>query len=411
MTHEVDRMLDEIRQLAPSIASRAAEIEAARRMPADLVETLKAIGIYRMFVPRSHGGMELDLPQGLRVIVELAKIDGSVGWTAMIAGGSALIASLLNIQTYDQVYESGPDVILGGSSQPGGTAQPAPGGWRVSGRWPFASGCQQAEWMVGFCVMTKDGKPFPGYAGEDGPPLVRGFILPASEWQIEDTWHVAGLKGSGSHHIAIADKIVPESNFFHIEGGVPCLPGPLYQSVLELIPVMHSAFSVGVAKGALEELVAFANTGRRQLRAVTAMRDSELFQAELGRVGADLRAAQAFMEAQATSHWGHALAGTINDAALRMQSTQNAVWIASTCVRIADACFALGGGSALYNASPLQRRLRDLHAGAQHVVAQQRNYAAVGKLLLENRVSKTPASRAARSERQPRRRVISLNAS
>ncbi|WP_205965724.1 acyl-CoA dehydrogenase family protein [Paraburkholderia guartelaensis] len=116
MTHEVDRMLDEIRKLAPSIRTRAAEIEAARRMPSDLVETLKAIGIYRMFVPRSHGGMELDLPKGLRVIVELAKIDGSLGWTAMIASGSALIASLLNIRTYDQVYEGGPDVILAGSS-------------------------------------------------------------------------------------------------------------------------------------------------------------------------------------------------------------------------------------------------------------------------------------------------------
>ena len=392
MTNEVDRMLDEIRKLAPSIPSRAAEIEAARRMPSDLVETLKAIGIYRMFVPRSHGGMELDLPKGLRVIVELAKIDGSLGWLAMIASGGTLIASLLPIRTYDQVYESGPDAILAGSSQPAGTAQEATGGWRVSGRWPFASGCQQAQWMLGFCTMTKEGRPLPGRAGEDGPPLVRGFILPASEWRIEDTWHVAGLKGSGSHHIAIADKIVPEKNFFDIESGVPCLPGPLYQSVLELIPVMHSAFSVGVAEGALEDLVALANTGRKQHRAVTAMRDSELFQAELGRAEADLRAAQAFMEAQAASHWDHALAGTIDGDALRMQSTQNAVWIASTCVRIADACFALGGGSALYDASPLQRRLRDLHAGAQHVVAQQRNYAAVGRLLLENLVSKTPAA-------------------
>ncbi|MBC8741624.1 flavin-dependent monooxygenase [Paraburkholderia sp. UCT31] len=391
MTHEVDRMLDEIRKLAPSIPSRAAEIEAARRMPPDLVETLKAIGIYRMFVPRSHGGMELDLPKGLRVIVELAKIDGALGWLAMIASAGALFASLLRIRTYDQVYATGPDVILAGSSQPAGTAQAVTGGWRVSGRWPFASGCQQAEWMMGFCTMTKDGRPLPGCAGEDGPPLVRGFILPASEWRIEDTWHVAGLKGSGSHHIAIADKIVPERNFFDIENRVPCLPGPLYQSVLELIPVMHSAFSVGVAEGALGELVALANTGRRQQRAVTAMRDSELFQAELGRVEADLRAAQAFMEVQAASHWGHAQAGTINDDALRMQSTQNAVWIASTCVRIGDACFALGGGGALYDVSPLQRRLRDLHAGAQHVVAQQRNYAAVGRLLLEDLVPKTAA--------------------
>jgi alkylation response protein AidB-like acyl-CoA dehydrogenase len=113
------------------------------------------------------------------------------------------------------------------------------------------------------------------------------------------------------------------------------------------------------------------------------MRDSEMFQGELGRAEADLRAAQALLEVQAASHWRHALAGTIKDGALGMQSTQTAVWISSTYVRVADACFALAGGSALYNASPLQRRLRDIHVGAQHASVQQRQYAAIGKLRLD----------------------------
>jgi hypothetical protein len=130
------------------------------------------------------------------------------------------------------------------------------------------------------------------------------------------------------------------------------------------------------------ELVELANTGRRQLRAATAMRDSEMFQGELGRVEADLRAAEALLEVQAASHWRDALAGAIKDGAF-MQSTQTAVWISSTCVRVADACFALAGGSALYNASPLQRRLRDIHVGAQHAGVQQRQYAAIGKLRLD----------------------------
>jgi alkylation response protein AidB-like acyl-CoA dehydrogenase len=194
MTNAVDHMLAEIRKLAPEIPSRAAEIKTARRMPPDLVDKLKEIGLYRMFVPRSHGGLELDFPEGVRATAELGKIEGSLGWTAMIAMGSGLVTSLLPLETYNRVYENGPDVTLAGSSQPAGTAEAVPGG----GRWPFASGCQQAEWMLTFCIMTKDGKPLAGSAGDDGPPLVRGFILPASEWQIEDTWHVAGLKGTGS---------------------------------------------------------------------------------------------------------------------------------------------------------------------------------------------------------------------
>jgi indole-3-acetate monooxygenase len=383
MTNTVDHMLAEIRKLAPEIPSRAAEIEAARRMPPELVDKLKEIGLYRMFVPRSHGGLELDFPEGVRVTAELGKIEGSLGWTAMIAMGSGLVTSLLPLETFNRVYENGPDVALAGSSQPAGTAEAVPGGWCVSGRWPFASGCQQAEWMLAFCIMTKDGKPLAGSAGDDGPPLVRGFILPASEWQIEDTWHVAGLKGTGSNHIAIANKFVPETSFFNIENAVPCVPGPLYQAPLDFLPMTHSAFAVGAAQGAVNELVELANAGRRQLRAATAMRDSEMFQGELGRAEADLRAAQALLEVQAASHWRHALAGTIKDGALGMQSTQTAVWISSTCVRVADACFALAGGSALYNASPLQRRLRDIHVGAQHASVQQRQYAAIGKLRLE----------------------------
>jgi hypothetical protein len=248
MTNAVDHMLAEIRKLAPEIPSRAAEIKTARRMPPDLVDKLKKIGLYRMFVPRSHGGLELDFPEGVRVTAELGKIEGSLGWTAMIAMGSGLVTSLLPLETYNRVYESGPDVTLAGSSQPAGTAEAVPGG----GRWPFASGCQQAEWMLTFCIMTKDGKPLAGSAGDDGPPLVRGFILAASEWQIEDTWHVAGLKGTGSNHIAIANKFVPETSFFNIENAVPCVPGPLHQAPLDFLPMTHSAFAVGAAQGAVK---------------------------------------------------------------------------------------------------------------------------------------------------------------
>jgi alkylation response protein AidB-like acyl-CoA dehydrogenase len=273
-------------------------------------------------------------------------------------------------------------VIIAGSAQPAGTAEAAAGGWRVNGRWPFASGCQHAAWMFGFCVMTEDGKPLPGPAGEGGPPLVQGFFLPARDWQIEDTWYVAGLKGTGSHHIALRDTVVPAANFFELASGVPCLPGPLYQAVRQLLPLIHGAICVGIAEGALDEIVELANTGRQQLRAPVPMRDSETFQGELGRVAAEIGAARAFLQVQAASHWRHALAGTLKDEALFTQGTQTAIWLVTTCVRGADACFALGGGSALYETSPLQRRLRDLHVAAQHAAAQQRHYVSAGKLLL-----------------------------
>jgi indole-3-acetate monooxygenase len=382
MTNTAERLLADIRELAPVITARAAEIEAGRRIPPDLVEALRSIGVFRMFVPRSHGGLELDLPTALEIYQALSRIDGSVGWTAMIGGGCDLFAPLLPRHTYEQVYQNGPDVIIAGSAQPAGTAEAVAGGWRVNGRWPFASGCQHADWIFGVCVMTEGGKPLPGPASDGGPPLLRGVFLPARDWQIEDTWQVAGLKGTGSHHVVLRDTAVSAANFFNHANGVPCLSGPLYQAVLQLLPLMLGASSVGMAEGALDELVELANTGRQQLQAAVPMRDSETFQGELGRVAAELMAARAFLEVQAASYWRHALAGTLKDEALLTQSTQTAIWLATTCVRAADACFALGGSSALYETSPLQRRLRDLHTAAQHFSAQPRQYARAGKLLL-----------------------------
>jgi len=395
-------MLADIQALAPGIAARAAEIEAARQIPRDLVEVLRSIGVFRMFTPAPLGGLELELPAALEVIRALGRIDGSLGWAAMIGSGSALFAPLLPRETYEQIYRHGPDVILAGTAIPAGKAEAAETGWRVSGSWPFASGCQHADWIFGLCVMTAEGRPLPGPAGATGlrgvesptggktsenppadiPPIVKGVFLPARDWQIEDTWHTAGLKGSGSHHVMLREKLVSTTNFFDAETGTPCETGPLYQAVLHLLPFLIGAINVGMAEGALDDIVALANTGRQQVRAPVAMRQSEIFQAEIGRIAADLQAARALLQVQAASHWRHALDRTLKTEALLIQGRQVAAWIAATCVRIADACFLLGGGAALYDTSPLQRRLRDLHAAQQHAIVHPRHYVSAGKILL-----------------------------
>jgi alkylation response protein AidB-like acyl-CoA dehydrogenase len=383
MTDVTDRILADVQALAPEITRRAAEIEAARRVPLDLVEKMRSIGVFRALAPRSHGGFELDLPEAMKIVETLSRIEGSVGWITMIGMGSAILPPHVRRELYDRIYAKGPDLIFSGSAQPVGKAEATAGGWRVSGRWPFASGCQHADWMFAVCIMSKDGKPLPGPAGNGGPPLVRGVILPAQEWQIEDTWHVAGLKGTGSHHIALKDKVVPEENFVDVEGE-SCVPGPLYRAFHQLIPIMHIPLALGIAEGALDELRVLADSGVQQQRTTVPMRDSELFQQDLGRVEAELRAARAYADAQTESHWRHALAGTLKNEALLIQGAQAATWITSACVRVTDECFRLGGGSALYEPSPLQRRMRDLHAAAQHAAVHHRIYGGAGKLLLSN---------------------------
>jgi alkylation response protein AidB-like acyl-CoA dehydrogenase len=388
MTHTAKRLQADIERLAPAIAQRTAEIETQGHIPLDLIETLRSIGVFRIFVPRQYGGLELDFPTALEIFTALGKIDGSLGWTAMIGAGAAMIAPSLSKEFYDHIYQGGPDIIIAGSAFAAGTAEPVAGGWHVTGRWPFASGCLHADWILGLCVMNENGVPVSGPG--NGAPLVRGFFLPAREWHIEDNWRVMGLKGTGSNHVTLNDALVPASNFFDL-GGQPCFPGPLYSAAQQLIPLMHAANNLGIAEGSLDDLIAFATTGHRQQRAATPMRDSEFFQAEVGRIHADLRAARAFLRDQAASHWRHALAGTLNEKDLLVEGSQVATWIANTCVRAADACFALGGSSAIYETSPLQRRMRDLHAAAQHAAVQQRNYISGGTMLLGRNVVDKPS--------------------
>ena len=381
MTDSADELLGKIRALAPEIRGRAAEAEALRRTPPDLIGKLKAAGVFRMFAPRSHGGLELDVPEALKVIAETARLDGSTGWTVMIGSASGLILSRMPRQTFDEMFaRHGPDLIQAGlAGAPRGRAERVEGGYRVSGEWPFSSGCQQADVIIGACIVTQNGEPIPGPI-EGGPPLVRIVGLPASDWTILDSWTVAGLKGTGSHTTALNDVFVPEAQTMEL-AGPSCLPGPLYAGLGPWIPLMHGAFAVGMSRGMIDDLVAAAQGGRRQLFARATMQDSPIFQYELGALEAETAAAEALLWSRAGLQWGRAQRGELGPAS-QADSLLAGVWVTHAALKVCDAGFTLAGASALYEASPIQRRLRDMNAGGQHAVVQKQNYQGVGAGLL-----------------------------
>lgn len=376
-----DVLIDRIRALAPAIAERSGEIEASRRIPADITEQLRQAGVFRMITPRSHGGLELDYPSILEVLIELAAIDGSLGWTSMLGVGHMPHLALLPRQSFDALLAAGPDVILAGSAAPAGMGEVVPGGYRVTGRWPFASGCQNATTLFAGFVVTKDGKPV--VAPGSSRPYATHAVVPPDAWIVEDTWHVAGLKGTGSHHIRLENVFVPQERTFRYQDA-PCVEGPLYQSPLHMIPLLHDAPAIGIAEAATRDLIGLAATGKRQLLATEAMRDSAVFQTELGRALAQLKGARAAHEVQTRALWQAALAGEVRltNMELLTECFQTATWVTATCVRVVDACYTLAGGSALYNASPLQRRLRDIHAASQHVAVQTGGFTRAGAMRL-----------------------------
>jgi alkylation response protein AidB-like acyl-CoA dehydrogenase len=369
--------------LEPEISSRIVEMESSGRVPDSLIDSLRTIGIFRMFVPAEAGGLELDFPSALTIIRTIRRTDASIGWLCGISGLNAIFATHVPRGLYDRVYSRGPDVLIAGAAQPAGRAEPdSGGGFRVTGRWPYASGCVHADWIQAFSVVA-DARADAAKKQSDVPdaPVITGLMAPASRWGIDDTWHVLGMKGTGSHHISLNDQHFSDEYFFDPAGGA-LFDGPLYQSPLHFLPLLHAAMSIGVAEAAMDDLVHLANTGLRQWRAAKPLGESEQFQIELGRLEAGINAARAYYEAQLDVHWQRAQAKTLNDKSLHTRGIQAAAWIAATCVKIADTCFALGGASTVYEASPLQRRLRDLRVMTQHAIVQPRQYASVGELLL-----------------------------
>jgi indole-3-acetate monooxygenase len=210
-------------------------------------------------------------------------------------------------------------------------------------------------------------------------------VLPMSEVEIEDTWFAVGLRGTGSHHVTVKGKLVAPDQLCEFPEGPICVNGH-YQAVKQTLPMVYGAFSVGVARGALDDLLAMASSGRQQLYTGKPMRDSETFQFELGQVAADVIAADAAQKGLASKMWSHACAGTLKTERMQAESTALGGWLATTCCRIADSCFSLAGGSAVYETSPLGRRMRDVHAGAQHAAIHRRHWTQMGKVLLSDAV-------------------------
>lgn len=350
-------------ELAPAIAARAAEIDAARRLPADLLAQLKAAGFFRMFVPRSHHGHEADLRTGMAVLEELARADAATGWTVMIGAETPHLLAMLDRADFDKIYAEGPDVVVAGGFNAQGQAEQTEGGYRVAGKWAFASGCQHADWIFGNCVVTRDGAPLPGEA--DGVPLMRSMLVPAAQAQISDTWHVLGLRGTGSHDVSIS-ATVPQSHTFDLFTGVPSVPGPGFVAPLVHFVLHLGAVGVGIAQGALDEAVSLIGSGKQRLYARTNLGDSPVLHVHLGRADLSLRAARALLASLADEVW----AACENDpqalADLAPRVSASLAWVTETAVAVVDTCYRTGGGGVARDSSPLQRRFRDMHTFSQH---------------------------------------------
>jgi indole-3-acetate monooxygenase len=371
-------ILDAVKALTPSITVRAEEIERARRLPPDLVDELLAAGCFRMLVPRSHGGAELELPVQMQVLEELARADASVAWTVMIGSEGPVLFRMLPRASFDALYASGSDVIMAGSANPTGTATPVEGGYRVTGQWAFASGCQHAHWFVGQCVVD-DGRE----------PPVRMMVLPPSDIDIKDTWSVSGLCGTGSHDVAVNGAFVPDELSFVVFGGEPSVDvPPLRIPELARAAIQIASVTIGVARGALDEILALA-VDKTPTFTEGPLVSNPLFQNQFGEAETQLRTARMALRAEADIVWAKAQAGSPFTAEDRAHVRGTTIWVARTAAAVVTTAYEAGGSSSIYTDNPLQRRLRDAHALTQHFAMRPDTITKVGAVLAGQEVDLT----------------------
>ncbi len=360
-----------------TLRNRADEIEAARRLPADLAGDLARAGFFGMLIPEAFGGLEVSPQVFSSVLQTLATGDASAAWCAMIASTTGLNAAYLQADAARRVFAER-RTITGGVFAPMGQAVICDGGYRVTGRWQWASGSANCDWMCGGAMLLRDGAPVMDDAGR---PVARLMIMPREDVELIDTWHVSGLKGTGSGDMSVSDVFVPDNLTVSLQADRPTARGPLYVfPVFGLLALGVASVALGNARAALDGVRAQLQSKAEKNARVGSGR--VMVQSDYAGAEALLASATAFLASAVDTNWTAARERGVLDvedrAALRLACT-HAVRTGADVTRIA---FDLGGGASVFLENDLQRRFRDAHTMTQHMITAPATYELTGRVLL-----------------------------
>src|SRR5262245_3761709 len=367
------------KQLIPDVLASREECEMLRRIPTSMAEALAKAGLLQMYLPRSMGGPELPPTVVFQAVEEISRADGAIGWCTMIATCISNSMGLLKADVGREMAGYPADMRRAGSIRPMGRARAVSGGYRIDGRWDFASSVNHARWLKCPCVIWDGDKPMRTPAGV---PMSRIFWAPAESATILDTWHVLGLRGSGSHDFALADVFVPEARSAAMTDP-PIERGLLYDRRLHLSWMWAAtvANTMGIARGALDAFRELAS--RKSTTMSTALlRDRPLVQARVAEAEAILSAGRAYVEVAVGDLWARASRGESDLDAAVVQARLAITHGMQQAVRVVDLVFHAAGTNAVYERNPLERHFRDIHVAVQHAAGLPAHMEAAGKALL-----------------------------
>lgn len=367
---DADALVARAAALRPLLRERASDTEQARMVLPEVMEKLRSEGLFRIIQPRRFGGYELDFPTLMRCVWEVSRGCGSTGWVYMIGAIHQWLIAEFPIEAQQEIWGNGPDVIISGSYAPSATAKPVPGGYRVSGQWGFASGCDHAGWHVAGVIFPP--------TEEGGKPSAGFVLLPRSDYRIVDNWHTVGLAGTGSKDIAIADAFVPMHRVLPFPllstgkaPGAAAHRNSLYRiPFLAAFPACLASTGIGMAEDAIDAFLDMA-TVRKTKGAVAgagnAMAEFFQVQSRLAEATASVDAAKLLLMRDVNEVSALAESGETVSVAMRIRNRRDHAFAARLAAQAVEAVYSCCGGIGLHLSNRVQRTWRDTNAVAKHV--------------------------------------------
>jgi indole-3-acetate monooxygenase len=370
--------LDKARSLEPLVAQYRDDAERERQLPRPIFDAFHEIGFARMMAPKEFGGAQVHLCDAMEVVEEFARQDGSVGWNASISIGDGVWAGYLPDEAARIMYATGSVHMAGNITYyPGCVAVPAPGGYHLTGRWPFASGCNGADWLLAGAPVMEGENP---RLGPDGKPQVRVFAFPVEKGKLLDTWYTTGLRGTGSHDFEAKDVFVPEGFTVGAERvwGVqpPEVTVGYARPFSDFGAPLAAAVALGIARDSIESIRALvmkkAEAGDTNWLARLPSVQEKVGQAEEMRRTARMSLFQSVRE----------MADLPRDEPPHLPTRVASTAAAAAAVKVVDMMFEAGGTSSIYATSRLDRCFRDVHTAARHALVNPRSIVESGQRIL-----------------------------
>jgi alkylation response protein AidB-like acyl-CoA dehydrogenase len=380
-TNVSEHLLTTAQAMMPRIQSVAEDIEQQRSLPAALTKELAEAGFFIMGVARAIGGPEADPITATRVIEILSMADGATGWVTMIAATASFwTTAFLADEVACQLFAPATEVIIVGGTIPKGRAVKTAGGYRLSGQWPFASGCQQATWLASSAWLFENDMPL---LDAQGQPAWAVFLTPATTCRILDTWHVTGLRGTGSHDYIIEDAFVPAHySFPHPTQASSPRPERLYACIgVGVVVAGMAAVPLGIARAAVEATKHLLHTKQDRHANRSLVEDAEK-QRAVAQAEVLVGSARAYLYNTLTQVWAVIQAGETVSMTLRGQLRGACTHAVLASIQAVDTAYTAGGGTTIYARSPLERYFRDVHTAAAHMAVQPATLTDAGRLLL-----------------------------